>query len=309
MADLYTEGKLERILADGGFAVTGELGPPKHCGLEPVLNNIGHLKKAVDAANVTDNQTAIVRISSLATCAISMREGLEPVLQMTVRDRNRIALQSDVLGAGALGLPNLLCLSGDHQSLGSHPESRGVYDLDSMQLIQMVKTMRDEGKFQNGDEIKVPPKLFIGAVWSPFSEPVGIRIPRLAKKIDAGANFIQTQGIFNVEKFAESMKEVRKLGLHEKAHMIVGVIPVKSVGAARYMQKNVSGVDVPDSIVERLKGAEDPAEEGITMAQEIIKELRGIEGVHGVHIMAILWEKMVPTIAEGAGLLPRPVID
>lgn len=306
MADTYTEGRLEKILAKGEFAVTGELGPPKHCGLDIVKTNIGHLKEAVDAANVTDNQTAIVRISSLATSAICKNEGLEPVLQMTVRDRNRIAIQSDILGAGALGLPNLLCLTGDHQTLGSHPQAKGVFDLDSMQLIQMVKGMRDDAKFLNGDEIKNPPKLFIGATWSPFSEPVAIRIPRLAKKIAAGANFIQTQGIFNVEKFADSMAEVRKLGLHEKVHIIAGVIPVKSVGAARYMQRNVSGVDVPDSIVERLKGASDPAEEGVKMCQEIIQELRAIEGVHGVHIMAILWEKMVPKIAEGAGLLPRP---
>jgi methylenetetrahydrofolate reductase (NADPH) len=307
MSDLHTNGRLERILADGKFAVTGELGPPKHCGTEIVKTNIGHLKKAVDAANVTDNQTAIVRISSLATSAICMQEGLEPVLQMTVRDRNRIALQSDVLGAGALGLPNILCLSGDHQSLGSHPEAKGCYDLDSMQLIELLKTMR-EGHFQNGDEIKEPPKIFIGAVWSPFSEPIPIRIPRLAKKIAAGVDFIQTQGIFNIEKFAETMKEVRKLDLHETTHIMAGIIPVKSVGAARYMQKNVSGVDVPDSIIDRLKGAEDAAEEGILMCQEIIREVQNIEGVHGVHIMAILWEKMVPKIAEGAGLLPRPQI-
>jgi methylenetetrahydrofolate reductase (NADPH) len=262
----------------------------------------------VDAANVTDNQTAIVRISSMATSAICMQEGLEPVYQMTVRDRNRIALQADVLGAGALGLPNILCLSGDHQTLGNHPQAKGVYDLDSMQLIQMLKAMR-EGHFQNGDEIKEPPKIFIGAVWSPYSEPTPIRIPRLAKKIAAGADFVQTQGIFNVEKFTETMKEVRKLGLHEETHIIAGIIPVKSVGAARYMQKNVSGVDVPDSIIERLKGAEDAAEEGILMCQELIRDVQAIEGVHGVHIMAILWEKMVPKIADGAGLLPRPTFD
>jgi methylenetetrahydrofolate reductase (NADPH) len=306
MSDTYTDGRLEKILAKGEFAVTGELGPPKHSGTDIVKTNIGHLREAVDAANVTDNQTAIVRISSLATSTICKQEGLEPVLQMTVRDRNRIALQSDILGAGALGLPNLLCLTGDHQTLGSNPQAKGVFDLDSMQLIQMVKSMRDDGKFLNGDEIKEPPKLFIGATWSPFSEPVQIRIPRLAKKIAAGANFIQTQGIFNVEKFAGTMKEVRKLGLHEKTHIIAGIIPVKSVGAARYMQRNVSGVDVPDSIVTRLKGAEDAAAEGIKIAQELIGEMRNIEGVHGVHVMAILWEKMVPTIVDGAGLLPRP---
>jgi methylenetetrahydrofolate reductase (NADPH) len=306
VTDLKSNGRLEKIMAKGEFAVTGELGPPKHTDTEGVINNIGHLKGAVDAANITDNQTAIVRISSLAVSAILMREGLEPIMQMTVRDRNRIAMQSDVLGAGALGIPNILCLSGDHQTLGSHPESKGVWDLDSMQLIAMVKKMRDEAKFMNGDEIKVPPKVYIGAVWSPFSEPIEVRIPRLAKKVAAGADFIQTQGIYNVERFAETMKEVRKAGIHEKTKILAGVIPVKSVGAARYMQKNVSGVDVPEEVVTRLKGAEDAPTEGIAMAQEIIRDLKEIEGVAGVHVMAIMWEKKVPEIVEGAGLLPRP---
>ena len=181
MTDLRSGGRLETIMAKGEFAVTGELGPPKHTDIEIVKTNIGHLKGAVDAANITDNQTAIVRISSLAASAILMQEGLEPIMQMTVRDRNRIAMQSDVLGAGALGIPNILCLSGDHQSLGSHPESKGVWDLDSMQLIAMVKKMRDDGQFMNGDEIKVPPKVYIGAVWSPFSEPIEVRIPKLLR--------------------------------------------------------------------------------------------------------------------------------
>jgi methylenetetrahydrofolate reductase (NADPH) len=306
MTDLKSNGKLEKIMVKGEFAVTGELGPPKHTDTEIVKTNIGHLKGAVDAANITDNQTAIVRISSLAASAILMQEGLEPIMQMTVRDRNRIAMQSDVLGAGALGIPNILCLSGDHQSLGSHPESKGVWDLDSMQLIAMVKKMRDDGLFMNGDEIKVPPKVYIGAVWSPFSEPIEVRIPRLAKKVVAGADFIQTQGIYNVERFAETMEGVRKAGLHEKTKILAGVIPVKSVGAARYMQKNVSGVDVPEDVVTRLKGAEDAPTEGIAMAQEIIRDLKEIEGVAGVHVMAIMWEKKVPEIVEGAGLLPRP---
>ena len=229
-------------------------------------------------------------------------------MQMTVRDRNRIAMQSDILGAGAIGVPNLLCLSGDHQTLGNHPESKGVYDLDSMQLIQAVKNMRDEPKFINGDEIKFPPKLFIGAVWSPTSEPLDIRIPRLAKKVTAGADFIQTQGIYNVERFSQIMEEVRKVGLSEKVKIMAGVIPIKSVGAARYMQKNVSGVDVPEEVITRLKNAEDPAIEGIKMAQEIISQVREIPGVAGVHVMAIAWEKKVPEIMEGAGLLPRPEI-
>lgn len=303
-----SNGRLEKILASGQFAVTGELGPPKHCGLEGVKKNIGHLKKAVDATNITDNQTAVVRISSIATSVLCLEEGLEPVMQMTVRDRNRIAIQSDVLGAGALGIPNLLCLTGDHQSLGNHPGAKGVYDLDSMQLIQMVKNIRDESKFCCGDEIKFPPKLHIGAVWSPFSEPLGIRLQRLKMKIRAGADFIQTQGIFDIDKFAKRMEEVRAEGLHEKVKLMVGVIPVKSVGAARYMQRFVSGVDVPDEIIQRLKDAENTKEEGLNIAIETIRRVKEIEGVAGVHIMAIMWEEKVPEIVERAGLLPRPVV-
>ena len=303
---MKSEGRLEAILEKGEFAVTGELGPPKHCNTEKLVENIGHLKGSVDAANITDNQTAIVRISSLATASLCIKEGLEPVMQMTVRDRNRIAMQSDILGAGAIGIPNLLCLSGDHHTLGSHPESKGVYDLDSMQLIQVVKNMRDEPKFINGEEIKFPPKLYIGAVWSPTSEPLEIRIPRLARKIEAGADFIQTQGIYNVERFAHIMDDVCKEGLDKKVRILAGVIPIKSVGAARYMQRNVSGVDVPDEVVQRLKDAQDAATEGIKMAQEIIQQVREIKGVAGVHVMAIQWEKKMPEIVEGAGLLPRP---
>lgn len=303
---MKSDGRLEKILEKKEFAVTGELGPPKSCNAEEVRTNAGYLRGAVDAVNITDNQTAIVRVSSLATSVILLQEGLEPVMQMTVRDRNRIGMQSDILGAGALGVPNILCLSGDHPTLGNHPGAKGVFDLDSMQLINLVKNMRDEKKFLNGEEIEDPPRMFIGAVWSPFSEPVEIRVARLAKKVKAGADFIQTQGIFNVEKFAEVMKDVRRERLHEKVKILAGVIPVKSVGAARYMQKNVAGVDVPDEIITRLKSAVDVPKEGIKIAQEIISALREIEGVAGVHVMAIMWEKKVPEIVEGAGLLPRP---
>lgn len=308
MTELKSKSNLEKILARGEFAVTGELGPPKSANANVIKKNALYLKNNVDAANVTDNQTAIVRVSSLASCVILLQEGLEPVLQMTTRDRNRIALQSDILGASALGIKNILCLSGDHQSLGNHPQAKNVFDIDSMQLIQLVKKMRDEAKFLNGEEMKTPPKLFIGAVSSPFNEPFEIRIPRLAKKIKAGADFIQTQGVFDVEKFSLWMEKVRKLGLHKKTKILAGIIPMKSVGAARYMQKNVSGVIVPDSLIERLKDAQDEAKEGIKIAQDIIKELREIKGVAGVHIMAIKWEKKVPEIVEGAGLLPRPKI-
>ena len=298
-----SKGKLERILAKGEFAVTGELGPPKHSGTEKLKENIGYLKGSVDAANITDNQTAIVRISSLAVGGICIQEGLEPVVQMTVRDRNRIALQSDILGAGAIGVPNTLCLSGDHHTLGNHPESKGVFDIDSMQLIQTLKNMRDGPHFINGEEIKNPPKIYIGAVWSPMSEPVDLRKFRLAKKIEVGADFIQTQGIYNVERFSTIMEEICQMGLDKKVKILAGVIPIKSVGAARYMQKNVSGVDVPEEIVTRLKNAQDPAVEGVKMAQELIMQMREIKGVAGVHVMAIQWEKMIPEIVEGAGLL------
>lgn len=308
MTELLSNSNLEKILIKGEFAVTGELGPPKSANGNVVRKNAGYLKGFVDAVNLTDNQTAIVRISSLASSAILLQEGLEPIIQMTVRDRNRIALQSDILGAAAIGVKNILCLSGDHQTLGNNPKAKNVFDIDSMQLIQLVKKMRDEKKFINDEEMKTPPEMFIGAVSSPFNEPFAIRIPRLAKKIAAGVDFIQTQGVFDVEKFAVWMEKVRKLGLHEETKILAGVIPVKSVGAAKYMQKNVSGVDVPDSMIKRLKDSQDQAIEGIKIAQDIIKGLREIDGIAGVHVMAIRWEKKVPEIVEGAGLLPRPQI-
>ena len=308
MTELKAESNLEKILAKGEFAVTGELGPPKSANGNVIRKNAGLLKGNVDAANLTDNQTAIVRISSLASSAILLHEGLEPILQMTVRDRNRIALQSDILGASAIGVKNILCLSGDHQTLGNHPKSKNVFDIDSMQLIQAVKNMRDDAKFINGEEMKTPPRMYIGAVSSPFNEPLDIRIPRLAKKVAAGADFIQTQGVFDIDIFSKWMEKVRRTGLHEKTKILAGVIPVKSVGAAKYMQKNVSGVEVPDSIIERLNNAQDQATEGVKIAQDIIRKLREIKGIAGVHVMAIRWEKMVHEIVDGAGLLPRPEV-
>jgi len=299
---------LERVLESGTFAVTGELGPPQSADPEVIRQKAKLLKGNVDAVNVTDGQTAIVRMASWAACLIAMQEGLEPTVQMTCRDRNRIALQMDVLGMAALGMKNLLCLTGDHQTFGNHPQSKGVYDIDSVQFIQIVKNMRDEKRFQSGDEISVEPKLFIGAAANPFADPFDFRPIRLAKKVAAGADFIQTQIIYNVDKFAKWMEEVRARGLHKKVYILAGVAPIKSAGAARYMKSKVPGMDVPDEVVERMASApkEEARKVGIDLCVDIINQVRQIEGVAGVHIMAIEWEEAVAEICDKAGLLPRP---
>lgn len=315
---MKTKSRLESVLKAGGFAVTAELGPPKSADAEVVRSKAKTLKGSADAFNVTDGQTAVVRMSSWAACLIQKEAGLEPIVQMTCRDRNRIALQMDVLSVAALGINNLLCLSGDHMSFGNHPGAKGVYDIDSTQLVKIVKDMRDEKKFQCGEEIDVEPRLFIGAAANPFAAPFDLRPHRLAKKVAAGADFIQTQIVFNVPKFAEYMKRVGDLGLLDDVYILAGVAPIKSVGAARYMATQVPGMDVPDEYVERMasvgagkKGKARRAaaqQEGINICAEVIEQVREIPGVAGVHIMAIEWEKAVPIIAEKAGLLPRPQV-
>ena len=304
------ESKLEKILKAGHFAFTGECGPPKGANVEHLKEKISHLKGMVDAVNITDNQTSVVRMSSWAASIILLQEGIEPNFQMVCRDRNRLAIQSDILGVYAMGVRNMLCLSGDHQSFGNHPEAKGVFDLDSMQLIALVKKMRDEGKFINNEEIDVPPKLFIGAACNPFADPFEFRVHRLGMKIDAGADFIQTQCIYNMDKFREFMKMVVDMGLHEKCYILAGITPMKSVGMAQYLAKSVPGMDVPESLIKRLKGAEKGkvAEEGIKFVLEQIEEFKEMEGVAGVHLMAIEWEHRVPEIAERAGVLPRPKV-
>ncbi len=299
---------LEKVLEGGHFAVTAEVGPPKGTSASVIQKKGDILKSYCDALNVTDNQTAIVRMSSLSGCVILNRMGLDPVMQMVVRDRNRIAIQSDILGAVALGIRNLLCLSGDHQKFGNHPTAKNVYDIDSIQLVQTVKTMRDEKKFLCGENISGEVPLFIGAVENPFADPFEFRVIRLDKKVQAGADFIQTQAVFDVAKFAEWMKMVRDRGLDKKVHILAGVIPIKSVGMARYMRDNVSGVSVPDEIVTRLEDAKDVKEEGVKITLEIIDRLKEIDGIHGVHIMAVAWEDIVPGIVEKAGFLPRPIL-
>jgi methylenetetrahydrofolate reductase (NADPH) len=302
---------LEKILQAGHFAFTGELGPPRGTDAEEVRKKAGFLKGNVDAVNITDNQTAVVRMASWAASLIAIQEGLEPNFQMVCRDRNRLAMQADILGAYALGIRNMLCLSGDHMKFGDHPNAKGVFDIDSMQLIQTVKRMRDEGKFLSGAEIEHPPKIFIGAASNPFADPFEWRVHRLAKKIAAGVDFIQTQCIYNMEKFRNFIAMANDMGLTEKVYILAGVTPMKSVGMANYMKNKVPGMDVPDEIIKRLKGAEKGkvAEEGIKIACEQIEEFKTMKGVAGVHLMAIEWEHKVPEIAKQAGMLPRPKVD
>lgn len=299
---------LEKVFEKGEFAVTAELGPPKGNDVNAVIEKAKYLKGVVDAVNVTDNQTAIVRMSSIATSKIIMNLSLEPVMQMTCRDRNRIGMQSDIFGATALGIKNCLCLTGDHQRFGNEIDSKNVYDLDSIQLLSVLKNMRDEGKTLGGEEIEGDIKLFLGAAANPFGDPFEFRVIRLAKKVKAGADFIQTQVIYDMDRFREWMKMVRDMGLHERTHIMAGVMPLKSGGMARYMAKNVAGVTIPDEIVKRMVAAPKGkgAAEGIKICIETIEQLKEIEGVHGVHIMALEWEHRVPEICEEAGLLPRP---
>ncbi|MDP6313281.1 MAG: methylenetetrahydrofolate reductase [Arenicellales bacterium] len=314
-----SDSHLERVLAGGHFAVTGEIGPPKSWDAEVIRQKAKLLKGYVDGANITDNQTAIVRMSSIAAGIIVKQEGLEPVIQMTCRDRNRLAMQSDLLGAAAHGINNVLCLSGDHQSFGNHPGAKNVHDIDSLQLVQMVKGLR-EGHFQCDEEIKGGgPGYFIGAAANPFAEPLEWRPFRLAKKTAAGADFIQTQLVYDIPRFREYMKKVVELGVHERTAILAGVGPLKSTGMARYMRDRVPGMSVPQECIERMAGAvagidegdkkaraEAWRAEGIQLCIEQIQEIRQIEGVAGVHITAIEWEAAIKPLVEGAGLSPRP---
>ena len=295
-------------MESGGFVVTSECGPPRGADPEVIRKKGELLKGVVDAINVTDNQTSVVRMSSLASCIILKGMGFDPILQMVCRDRNRIAIQSDILGAAALGINNILCLSGDHQKFGDHPKAKNVFDIDSVQLIHTVKTLREDGKFIGGEDVKGKPMLFIGAAENPFADPFEIRAARLGKKVKAGCQFIQTQCIYNLERFERWMGMVRDRGLHEKCAILAGVTPFKSVGMARYMKNQVPGMDVPDGMIERMKSVakEKQAEEGMKICVETIQRLREVPGVRGIHIMAIEWEEKVSEIARAAGLLPRP---
>ncbi len=294
--------KFEKLLNFGKFVVTAELGPPKSADLSIIRRHGECLKGYVDAINVTDNQTAVVRASSLA-CAVELKSmGLEPIVQVTCRDRNRIALQSDMLGAVGLGIHNILCLSGDHEKFGNEPGAKGVYDLDSIQLLGVASGMK-EGRLCGGDKLDGPADIFLGAVENPFADPLNYRILRLRKKVEAGARFIQTQCVFDIELFEKWMEGIRKLGLHERTKILAGLTPVKSARAACYMKEKVPGIVIPDKIIERVARAKDQKEEGINICVETIERLREIEGIAGIHIMAIAWEGVVPTLVERAGLM------
>jgi methylenetetrahydrofolate reductase (NADPH) len=300
---------LEKVLTAGEFAVTAELGPPKSADLDLIKEKVELLRDSVDAVNITDNQTAIVRVSSIAVGKLILDMGLEPIIQTTCRDRNRLGIQSDILGAYLLGIRNILCLTGDHQCFGNHPTAKHVFDLDSVQLIQMVKDMRDKKVFACGEEIKnskkaevKEPRMFIGAAANPFADPFEFRVIRLEKKINAGIDFIQTQCIYDMDRFDEWMEQVRSRGLHKRCKILAGVTPLKSAGMTRYMRDQVAGVIVPDYYLQRMTKAKDPKAEGVSICVEQIQRLRHIEGVAGVHIMAIEWEVKVAEIVEKAGL-------
>jgi methylenetetrahydrofolate reductase (NADPH) len=307
---MKTESALEKILAAGHLAVTSECGPPRGALPDKIREKAEILRGYVDAINVTDNQTAVVRMSSFAACLIIKQIGLHPILQMVTRDRNRLAMQSDIIGAYSHGINTMLCLTGDHPCFGDHPMAVNVYDLDSIQFIQMVRTMRDEGRFQGGDEVQNPPKMFIGAAANPFGDPFELRVARLAKKVKAGADFIQTQCVYDLERFESWMEGVRDRGLHENVAILAGVTPFKSAGMAKYMKNKVPGMSVPDELIKRMTGVpkDKQAEEGITICVETIERLKEVKGVRGFHIMAIEWEQKVPEIVERAGLYPRPSV-
>ncbi len=311
MKEVKTPSKLEKTLAAGHLGITSECGPPRGSDPEVIIKKADMIKDYVDAVNVTDNQTSVTRLCSLAACIRLKQLGLDPILQMVTRDRNRIALQSDILGAASYDIHNILCLSGDHQSFGDCAQGQNVHDIDSMQLIQTVRCMRDEGKFLGGGDIKRPPQMFVGAAANPFADPFEIRVPRLAKKIAAGVEFIQTQCIYNLDKFEEWLKSARDRGLHEKVYILAGLTPFKSAGMARYMKNRVPGMDVPEEVVKRMAGVpkEKQAEEGICICIESIERLKSVKGIAGFHIMAIEWEEKVAEIVERAGLYPRPGLE
>lgn len=302
-----TDGKLERALRAGQFAVTAELNPPDSADPQGIYDAALILADAVDAINTTDASGANAHLSSLGASSLLLQAGYEVVMQMSCRDRNRIALQSDLLAASALGVKNVLCLTGDDVGAGDQPDAKRVFDFDSMHLLQTARTMRDQGMFLSGRRISVPPRLFLGAAENPFAPPLDWRAERLAKKVEAGAEFIQTQYVFDVEVFREFMARVRDLGLLERVHILAGVGPLKSPKAAEFMRTRVPGVVIPDAYVERMKKTpqERWREEGMEICIEIIEQVREMEGVSGIHIMAYRQEEVVAEIVQRVGLFPR----
>ena len=307
---MKTKSNLARILDSGQFAVTAEISPPQNTDLDTIRKNANLIKGYVDAFSVPDGQAAVVAMASWGVCLVGIEEGLDAIVHMTCRDQNRIALQMDVLAVSAYGVNNILCLSGDPIHFGNHPKAKPVFDLDSVQLIRMVKQLRDEKKFDNGELIAgTEPRLFIGAAMNPSARPPEAAVGRLKDKVSAGADFVQTQPIYNIQGFKKWMGLVREKGLHKQVKIIAGITPITSLAAARYMKTKVPDMDIPDMIIERLKNVrnrEEAAEEGMKIAVETIKQLREIEGVAGVHIMTLQREELIPKICSAANLYPRP---
>jgi len=307
---MKTKSNLARVLDGGQFAVTAEISPPQNTEFDTIRKNISLIKGYVDAFNVPDGQAAVVAMASWAVCLVGMKEGLDAIVHMTCRDQNRIALQMDILAVSAFGVNNILCLSGDPIHFGNHPKAKPVFDLDSIQLIRMVKQLRDDKKFDNGELIVgTEPRLFIGAAINPSAQLLEATVERLKDKVSAGADFVQTQPIYNIEGFSKWMELVRKKGFHKQVKIITGITPLISLAAARYMKTKVPNMDIPDRIIERLRNVrnkEEAAEEGIKIAVETINKLKQIEGVAGVHLMTLQREELVPKICNAAGLYPRP---
>jgi methylenetetrahydrofolate reductase (NADPH) len=301
-------GAFRSALTSGSFTVTAEIGPPRGADAEVVRDKVAPLRGWVAAVNITDNQSAVVRLSSWAGSLAARAAGVEPIMQLTCRDRNRIALQSELLSASAMGIPNVLVMTGDHPQFGDHADAKPVFDLDSVQLLWVARTMRDEGRLLSGRGLSRPPSWFLGAVENPSAPPLGFRAARLAKKVAAGAQFVQTQYVFDVGAFAAWMERVRDLGLHERCHILAGVGPIMSVRALTHLQHNVPGVHIPSDTARRLLGVSTTrtADEGIRLCAETIAMIREIPGVAGVHVMAVGNEPRIPEILRLAGLGPAP---
>jgi methylenetetrahydrofolate reductase (NADPH) len=297
-------GRFRASLERGVFTVTAEVGPPRGADAGAVARKVAHLREWTAAVNITDNQGAAVRLSSWAGSLAAMSAGVEPIMQVTCRDRNRIALQSDLLGASAMGIPNILVMTGDHPKFGDHADAKPVFDLDSIQLLETARTMRDEGTLLSGRELKPPPGWFIGSVENPAASPADLRAGRLGKKVAAGAQFVQTQYVFDVAAFEQWMARVRDLGLHERCYILAGVGPVSSLRTLSHFEAHVPGVQVPAELSRRLRGvpADRVADEAMTACAETISEIRQIPGVAGVHVMAVANEHRVPVILQRAGI-------
>jgi methylenetetrahydrofolate reductase (NADPH) len=296
-------GRLERVLRSGTFAVTSELDPPDSADPEDVYRRARVFDGYVDAINATDGSGANCHMSSLAVCALLTRIGYAPVMQISCRDKNRIAIQGDILGGAAMGVANMLCLTGDGVQAGDHPQAKPVFDLDCMSLLEIGRKLRDEHKFQSGRKVTFAPRVFFGAAANPFGLPFQWRAERLAKKVAAGAQFVQTQYCYDVPRLRSFMAQVEDLGLIGKVFILVGVGPLRSAKAAEWMRTNVPGIHIPDAVIKRMSGAEKPAQEGRQICIDLIQEIRDIKGISGVHVMAFRQEETVAEIIEKSGVL------